>query len=73
MAREGAEVALASCCLVPFPMGLNGNLPHVGRIDQIDQIDQIDHDLDHLEPNLQLGHVVQGLHSTDPTQESRPR
>ena len=30
--------------------------PHLG---QIDQIDQIDHDLDHLDPNLLLGDVLQ--------------
>ena len=29
---------------------------------------QTDHDLHHLDPNLPL-HVVQDLHSTDPTQE----
>ena len=42
------------------------NVSHVG------QIDQIDHDLDHLDPNLPLWEVVQDLHSTDQTQETRP-
>ena len=39
----------------------------------VGQIDQIDHDLDNLDPNLPLWHVVQDLCSIDPTQEACPR
>ena len=33
---------------------------------------QIDHDLDHPDPNLPFRGAVQGLYSTDPTQETCP-
>ena len=39
----------------------------------VGQIDQIDHNLDNLDPNLPLWHVVQDLCSIDPTQEACPR
>ena len=35
--------------------------------------DQIDHGLGHLIPNLPLRGVGQGLHSTDPSQETSAR
>ena len=48
---------------------------HVGQTDDTDDTDQSDHTdhTDHTDPNLPLWYVMQDLHSTDPTQEKRPR
>ena len=40
----------------------------LGICTHVGQVDQIDHDLDDLNPNLPLGHVVLDLYSTGPTQ-----